>query len=172
MIPETDLFASAFFLADHASVENGKIYVNGGFWNQMQFAAFPAAASFSVVGVINVPWRANMQNHKFRVLFNDADGHQLDGEFNGEFNVSPNALATAGEPFLMPIAAAANGFIIPAAGHYSAILLVDGTEVGRWGFRVTSTAPVEPARGGGSGGSGSGSGGSGSGPGPGDIPRF
>ena len=27
MIPETDLYATAFFLADHAAVENGKVYV-------------------------------------------------------------------------------------------------------------------------------------------------
>ena len=33
MIPETDLYATAFFLGDHASVENGKVYVNGGFIN-------------------------------------------------------------------------------------------------------------------------------------------
>lgn len=159
MIPETDLFASAFFLADHAAVENGKVYVNGGFWNQMQFPAFPAAASFSVVGVINVPWRPNGQSHRFQVLFTDADGGQLAGEFSGEFNVSPNPAAIAGEPFLMPIAAAANGFIFPEPGHYSAVLLVDGTELARWGFRVN--AALLPDVSAGPGGNG-----------PADLPRF
>jgi hypothetical protein len=137
MIPETDLFATAFFLADHAAVENGKVYVNGGFWNQMQFPAFPAAASFSVVGVLNVPWSAHNQPHQFQVHFTDADGHQLDGEFSGQFEVTPNPAAGVGDPFLMPIAAVASGFVFQSPGHYSAMLIVDGEEISRWGFRVS-----------------------------------
>jgi hypothetical protein len=144
MIPETDLFATAFFLADHASVENGKVYVNGGFWNQMQFATFPAASTFSIVGVINVPWRAQNQLHKFAVTFTDADGHQLDGEFAGEFQITPNPEAGIGEPFLMPIAAIANGFVFQGPGHYSAQLAIDGEELSRWGFKV-NVAGQQPA---------------------------
>jgi hypothetical protein len=166
MIPETDLYAAAFFLADHASVENGKIYMNGGFWNQMQFAAFPASATFSIVGVINVPWRAHNQLHKFEVVFTDADGHPFDGAFSGEFQITPAQGAPVGEPFLMPIAANANGFVFQAPGHYSAQLLVDGDEIGRWGFRVNAT----PGQDGGAPGGGAGAGGAGSG--PADIPRF
>ncbi len=164
MIPETDLYAAAFFLADHAAVENGKIYMNGGFWNQMQFAEFPASATFSIVGVINVPWRAHNQLHKFEVIFTDADGHKFDGAFSGEFQITPAPGAPVGEPFLMPIAAAANGFVFAEPGHYSAQLLVDGEELARWGFRVNSSAPVSD---GGAAGAGSGAG-----AGPSDIPRF
>lgn len=160
MIPETDLYAAAFFLADHAAVENGKVYLNGGFWNQMQFPSFPAAATFSVVGVINVPWRAHDQHHKFAVTFVDADGHKLDGEFTGEFQITPNPSAGIGEPFLMPIAAAANGFMFQEPGHYSAVLSIDGEELSRWGFRVNSVAPQQTA------------GGAEAGSGPTDIPRF
>jgi hypothetical protein len=161
MIPETDLYAAAFFLADHAAVENGKIYLNGGFWNQMQFPSFPASSTFSVVGVINVPWSAHHQLHKFAVIFTDADGHKFDGEFGGEFQITPNPGIEIGQPFLMPIAAAANGFVFPAPGHYSAQLLVDDEEIARWGFRVSSTEqPVGGADG------------PRPGTGPGDIPRF
>jgi len=161
MIPETDLYATAFFLADHANVENGKVYVNGGFFNQMQFATFPAAANFSVVGVINVPWSAQNQVHKFQVLFTDADGHPLPGEFSGEFQITPNPDAGVGDPFLMPIAAAANAFVLAKPGHYSAMLLIDGEELSRWGFRVNAAvAPDAPA------------GAPGGGSGPADLPRF
>jgi hypothetical protein len=159
MIPETDLYATAFFLADHAAIENGKVYVNGGFWNQMQFANFPAASNFTVVAVINVPWRANNQVHKFQVLFTDADGHPLDGEFSGEFQVTPDPAAGVGDPFLMPLAAAANNFVFQAPGHYSAKLMIDGEELSRWGFRVNQL--VVP-----------GSVGPGGGAGPADIPNF
>ncbi|HEU0206975.1 MAG TPA: hypothetical protein VFQ74_09845 [Pseudolysinimonas sp.] len=157
MIPETDLFATAFFLADHAAVENGKVYVNGGFFNQMQFASFPVAATFSVVGILNIPWSAQNQPHKFAVHFTDADGHQLDGEFSGEFQVTPNPEAGIGDPFLMPIAANANGFVFQGPGHFSAVLLVDGEELSRWSFKVNAVVvPPGPGRGAG----------------PADIPRF
>ncbi|MEP6842041.1 MAG: hypothetical protein ABJA11_00885 [Pseudolysinimonas sp.] len=157
MIPETDLYATAFFLADHAAVENGKVYVNGGFWNQMQFATFPAASTFSIVGVINVPWTAQGQQHHFAVTFTDADGHQLDGEFSGQFEVN-NPNAPIGEPFIMPIAASANGFVFQGPGHYSAVLKIDDEEVSRWGFKVNVAVQQDPSGPGGSG--------------PADIPRF
>jgi hypothetical protein len=136
MIPETDLFATAFFLADHATVENGKVYVNGGFWNQVRFPEFPAAATFSIVGVINVPWQAQNEIHRFTVAFADADGNRVNGEFGGEFSIAPSPDAVVGEPFLMPIAATANGFAFPAPMRYSAMLFVDGEEAARWGFSV------------------------------------
>jgi hypothetical protein len=166
MIPETDLYATAFFLADHASVENGKVYVNGGFWNQMRFAAFPAASTFSIVGVINVPWSAQRQPHRFTVTFTDADAHPIDGEFSGQFEIN-NPDAGIGEPFLMPIAATANGFLFQGPGHYSAVLTIDDEEVSRWGFTVhaieAQTPPSEP---------GDGPAPTPSGSGPADIPRF
>lgn len=170
MIPETDLFATAFFLADHAAVENGKVYVNGGFWNQMQFASFPAASSFSIVGVINVPWSAQNQPHRFTVSFTDADGHPIPGEFAGEFHITPNPEAAIGEPFLMPIAATANGFTFQGPGHYSAKLEIDGEELSRWGFKV-NLAGQQGGPGAG-GGAGAAPGGAPSGSGPADIPRF
>ncbi len=160
MIPETDLFATAFFLADHAVVENGKVYVNGGFWNNMQFAAFPVASTFSVVGVINVPWSEQNKQHRFQVVFTDLDGHQLAGEFGGEFTITPDPDADVGDPFLMPIAATANGFVFPGPGHYSAVLKIDGEELSRWGFRVSAAVPLGGAPGA-PGGSG-----------PADIPRL
>ena len=162
MIPETDLYATAFFLADHAAVENGKVYVNGGFFNQMQFATFPAAATFSVVGILNIPWSAQNQPHRFAVHFTDADGHQLDGEFSGEFQVTPNLENGIGDPFLMPIAANANGFVFQGPGHFSAVLLVDGDELSRWSFKVNAATPPQVPGGGVAPG----------GAGPADIPRF
>jgi hypothetical protein len=166
MIPETDLFATAFFLADHAAVENGKVYVNGGFWNQMRFAAFPAASTFSIVGVINVPWSAQRTQHRFTVTFTDADGHAIDGEFSGQFEVN-NPEAAIGEPFLMPIAATANGFIFQKPGHYSSVLKINDEEVSRWSFTVHAidgqTPPSEP---------GAGAQGTPGGSGPADIPNF
>ncbi|HXR45560.1 MAG TPA: hypothetical protein VN759_12160 [Pseudolysinimonas sp.] len=138
MIPETDLFATAFFLADHAVVENGKVYVNGGFWNQMHFTQFPATTSFSIVGVVNVPWLVQEQPHTFRVAFTDSDGHPVSNDFGGEFTINRPVDAEIGQPFLMPIAATANGFTFPAPGAYSAGFFVDDEELARWVFRVNA----------------------------------
>ena len=42
----TDIYAEAFFTADHGAVENGKLYVNGGFWNRLGFPSYPAVTPF------------------------------------------------------------------------------------------------------------------------------
>ncbi len=65
-----------------------------------------------------------------------------------------------GDPFLMPIAANANGFIFQGPGHYSAVLLIDDEEKSRWSFRVNALTPPQSP--------GVAPGGSG----PSDIPRF
>ena len=36
----------AFFVADHADVVGGKVYVNGGFWSRLQFPSYPAVTSY------------------------------------------------------------------------------------------------------------------------------
>jgi len=110
------------------------------------------------------------------VHFTDADGHKLDGEFNGEFQVTPNVEAGIGDPFLMPIAANANGFVFQGPGHYSAVLMIDGDELSRWSFKVNAIAQQQAAPsnlpdGPGSEGPPIGPGGAG-GNGPADIPRF
>ncbi len=50
-----DFEALALFTADHATVENGKVYVNGGFWDTIFQPSFPALVSVALVAVIKVP---------------------------------------------------------------------------------------------------------------------
>ena len=50
-----DFKALALFTADHAAVENGKVYVNGGFWDVLNQPSYPAQVSISLVAVISVP---------------------------------------------------------------------------------------------------------------------
>lgn len=149
MTIETDIFAPAFFMADHATVESGKVYTNGAFWNRLNFPGFPAVTHFAVVAVLNIPWRAYHQNHKFLVWFEDADAKRLPGEIGGEFTVGAAPDMKVGDATTMPIAAMVNNFAIAQAGDYAAVLSVDGLEIARWPFRANqqfmSMQPISPA---------------------------
>jgi len=143
-VPEAELYAPAFYLADHAAVESGKVYSSGAFWNRLSFPAFPAVLSFSVVAVIHVPWHAYHQQHSFEVWFDDADGRRLPAGFGGEFQVGAGPEMKRGEPTIMPLAAQVGNFVFDQPGEYSAVLSVDGTELSRWAFRVTQALPPAP----------------------------
>lgn len=132
----TDFQAAAFFLADHAAVENGKVYVNGGFWDRLQFPAFPAAVNFSVVAVVVVPWHAHNEKHTFSVTFEDADKNALAGQFDGEFQIGTEPSHRQGDASIVPLAMSVTGFAINQPDDYAAVLSIDGHEVGRWPMRV------------------------------------
>lgn len=140
----TDLRPSAFFLADHAVVESGKLYVNGGFFDRLHFPSFPAVTTFSVVAVLFVPWRAHHQLHKFSIFFADADGQRLQGEFQGDFQLGSPPDMRAGDSSVLPLAATVGGFLVPRAGEYSAIMEVDGTEVAKWAFKAIQVFRAAP----------------------------
>ena len=134
-----DLYAEAFFTADHAAVENGKLYVNGGAWNRIGYPSFPAVLTFAVAAILHVPWRAHGQNHGFVIWFEDADGQSVGGRMDGRFQVAIPPEALPGDYTIAPVAVNINGFVLPQPGDYSAVLSLDGTEAARWRFRVTQT---------------------------------
>jgi hypothetical protein len=138
--PDADLHASAFFLADHAVVENGKLYANGAFWNRLNFPTFPAISTFSVVAVLHIPWRDYHRTHQFSVRFEDADAQQMPARFDGEFQIGSAPDMKVGDPTIMPIAATVGSFVFPTAGDYAAVLRVDGAEIARWQFRTVQAS--------------------------------
>jgi hypothetical protein len=133
---DTDIHSVAFFTADHAAVENGKTYVNGGFWDSMALPSFPTAVSLSVVAVLRVPWHAYHHRHSFTVTVEDADGKKLPVEFKGDFQVGTAPDMKVGQPTILPIAAVANGMPIERPGDISFVLSVDGGEIDRWTVHV------------------------------------
>lgn len=140
------MHAAAFFLADHGSVESGKVYTNGAFWNRLQFPTFPTMVSFSVVAVIVVPWRAHHQLHRFTVAFEDADGKAVGGQFEGEFQMGTMFDQRVGENSIVPLAMPVSNIVLERAGDYAAVLTVDGAEVARWPFRAVQFAAGVPDR--------------------------
>jgi hypothetical protein len=143
-MPE-EIQSCAFFLADHAVVENGKLYVNGGFWNLVNSATFPVARSFAVAAVLHIPWRRHHQGHAFAVTFQDADGGELPARFDGQFRVGTTPSMRVGDFTIMPIAAFVTNFVLDRPGDYAALLEVDGDELARWRFRAVEAA--DPAAG-------------------------
>jgi hypothetical protein len=137
--PETDFHVVGFFVADHAAVESGKVYVNGGFWDRLNLPSYPAVTSFSVVVVLQVPWRAHNQTHKFGVRFEGSDAKLMPSRFEGEFQVGPPADQRAGDSSLLPVALPINSFLLERPGDYAAALELDGTEIARWRFRAVQT---------------------------------
>ena len=143
-MPE-EIQACAFFLSDHAVVENGKLYVNGGFWNQVYSAAYPVARAFGVAAVLLIPWRQHHQGHAFAVTFEDADGRPLSARFDGQFRVGTSPSMRVGDFTVMPLAAFVTNFVLDRPGDYSAVLTVDERELARWRFRAVEA--VDPLTG-------------------------
>lgn len=142
---DSGITSHAFFLADYASVESGKAYVSGGFWNRMSMPEFPASSFFSVVAVIDVPWSAYDTVHGFSISVEDEDANELPARFDGEFQVITAPSMSIGEPTIMPIAAVINGLVFEAPGEFSFILRIDETEADRCPLRVVLVEePAEP----------------------------
>ncbi|MGO9078768.1 MAG: DUF6941 family protein [Streptosporangiaceae bacterium] len=140
-----DLHAEAFFTADHAVVESGKLYVNGGFWSRLNFPSFPMVHNFAVCVVLHVPWRAHHQRHTFAISFEDADGQTSPNRLEGQFQTGTAPDMRTGDYSLVPIAVMVNGFVLQRSGDYSAVLEIDGTEVSRWRFRAVQVVPTASA---------------------------
>ena len=139
-----EIQASAFFLADHAVVENGKLYVNGGFWNQVYSPAYPVVRAFGVAAVLHLPWHQHHKDHVFAVTFEDADGRALPARFDGQFRVGTAPNMRLGDFTIMPVAAYATNFVLERPGDYLALLQVDDVELARWRFRAVETKEPAP----------------------------
>ena len=135
----TDLHALAFFTADHAVVESGKLYINGGAWNRLSYPSYPAVQALAVAAILHIPWRAHGQSHAFLIEFEDADGHQIAGRLEGQFQASLPPDARSGDYSVVPVAVMVNGLVFQQPGDYAAVLAVDGTEIGRWRFQAVQT---------------------------------
>jgi hypothetical protein len=125
----------AFFAADHAVVENGKAYINGGFWDNILQPSYPAQISVSLVAVVRVPAEAYLANHRLAVEMEDANRKKLPNlKIEGEFRVGTPPHLEPGEPTPLPVAFPLDRLTIERAGNYWFVLSVDGDEIDR--FRV------------------------------------
>lgn len=137
----TDFRAIAFFAADHADTVNGKVYVNGGFWNVLRFPTYPAIVpSMALVAVLEVPFRAYQQDHRFEIGMRDSDGNELPLSVSGEFRVGASPEMRYGDPTLMPLSVSINGLQIDSPGDYVFSLSIDGSEIEKFSIRSVQVA--------------------------------
>jgi hypothetical protein len=134
--------ALALFTADHAAVENGKVYVNGGFWDVLNEPSYPAQVSFSLVAVISVPSRAYLEDHRVTVEMVDADEERLPLKIEGNVRVGAAPHLNPGEPSTLPLAFPLNGVLLERAGDYWFVLSVDGDELARYHIRAIQMVSV------------------------------
>ncbi len=134
--------ALALFAADHAAVEGGKVYVNGGFWDLLQFPSYPTQVAFSLVAVVQVPARAYLEDHRIAIEMVDADEGRLPLRIDGELRVGASPHMNPGDPTLVPMAFALNGLTLERAGDYWFVLSVDGKELKRYRIRALQSVPV------------------------------
>lgn len=136
-----DFTVKAFFTADHATVENGKLYVNGAGWNRLRFSSFPQVIPcLSLVAILEVPFRHYNAPHTFRFGLEDPDKAPLPLAIAGNFRVGASPDLEYGDPTMMPIAVPVYGLAIPRAGTFSFVFSVDDEALGRYQVKATQLA--------------------------------
>lgn len=148
------------FLADSVVAAEGKLYVQGAGWNIVYARAVPTRHDRIGIGLlIHVPYTATNQAHKFEIRLEDADANTLpigeappdaqveDGkirQFGGDFNVGRPPDLKPGDEQIVPIALNINGLPFEAAGSYSFVIEIDGSEVKRLTFRLVQVPQAGP----------------------------
>jgi hypothetical protein len=128
-----EISSKAFFTADHADAVNGKVYVNGGFWNRWRSASYPQVfPPLAVVAVLDVPFAQYHRDHKIIISLVDADEKEQPLRAEGIIRVGADPSMDYGESSLVPFAANFANVLIPSAGTYSFVLSVDGAELDRF----------------------------------------
>ncbi len=146
----------AFFTADHAVVENGKVYVNGGFFDRVYYPVFPASLSIAVVCLIEVSAQQFQRDHQFVLELQEAANSKPVVSIQGNLRVAPTPDAEPGEPSQVPLAVPLTGLSLPRAGDYWFVLSINDGEIARHRVRaaqvgmMTQVLPQTPP--GGSGG--------------------
>jgi len=127
----------AFFTADHAVEANGKVYINGAFFERVYDTSFPAQLSIAVVVLVKVSPREFLRDHTFTVEIEDAAGNKLpDFKIEAGFRVAPPPDARPEDPAQMPIAIPLSGVSLPQAGDYWFVLSINGNEAARYQVRA------------------------------------
>jgi hypothetical protein len=152
LVPEspekiTAFRAVGFFPADFAAIESGKVYVGGGFWELLNFPAFPAVVpSIALVAVILVPFHAYQKDHTITMGLVDDEDQPLGFSVEGVFRSAPRIEAAYGDAGTAPVAVPVQGLTFERPGRYSFTLRVDNTEIARYRFRVAQVARVAMAQ--------------------------
>ena len=150
----TDFQVTAFFPADHAAVAEGKLYVNGGVWDRLNFPVYPQLVpQVSLVAVVRVPYRAYHQDHKFEMRLENAENEPLSFRVEGGFRFGTEPHMRVGDPSHLTVAVPVAGVVLESPGDYSFVFSIDGTDLVRYPLRAVQvveapqlrTPPMDPS---------------------------
>jgi hypothetical protein len=138
---EDEIHCIGFFVADHAVVSEGKLYVNGGYFSQLSFPVYPAIVpAMCLAAVVRVPFRHYHVDHSLTIRLEDADGSAVGLEARGQFRVGGGPAIEYGDPGNMPVAIPVNGLQLPRPGTYVFTLAVDDRIIDRYTIRAVQVA--------------------------------
>lgn len=138
-----DFEALAFFTADHAAVESNKLYVNGGFWNNLFFESFPARLIGSLVAVIKVPATAYLEDHRITIELVAPGEESLPFRIDGDIRVGAPPHLNRGDPSVISMAFPLDGLILERAGEYCFTLSIGGNVLKRYRIRAIQSPSIQ-----------------------------
>jgi len=143
---EEGMRLSTFLVADHAEAVGGKLYVTGGCWNSLTVAQLPAVHShLTIAAALHVPWRATNQPHSLHLDLVDEDGaSRLPAPIEAALEAGRPPGMRSGDEAIIVMALNIDALKIEHAGLHSFVLSIDGTELGRIGFKVLVAGPSRP----------------------------
>jgi len=120
-------------LSDHAVIENGKVYIHGGGWNETFLRDIPSPLIVGVAVSFVVAWNECNIDHTAIIECVDMDGHVLwSGTYN--FRMGRSHLLDFGDDQRMQ-AAWQMALLVPFAGNYAVHIRL-GDESWRSTFKV------------------------------------
>ncbi|MGH7776309.1 MAG: DUF6941 family protein [Candidatus Dormibacterales bacterium] len=130
---------TAMFVADHAEAVGGKLYVTGGCWDRLTAPQLPAVhPHLSLAITLSLPAPRQTERRRLEVRLLDPQGHDcLGGAVRSEFEVASPVDGADAVPVLLVLNF--NALQLAHAGRYDFTVHMDGDEIGRTGFLVSST---------------------------------
>lgn len=129
---------STFLVADHAEAVGGKLYLTGGCWNSITVPQLPAThPHLTVAATLHVPWQQTNQQHSLHVDLIDEDGQsRLPEPLDAQLEAGRPPGMRSGDEAIIVMAFNFDGLKLEHPGIHAFVLSVDGTELGRIGFKV------------------------------------
>ncbi len=114
-------------LADRAEAVNGKLYLMGGAWDQVNVIDFQQPVSISLAASVLVPWTETNEPRQFTMAVETADGQRVETVIEGMLTVGRPPTALPGQSLRSLIAV--NGqWMLPGPGTYAIVMLLTGAE--------------------------------------------
>ena len=147
------------FLADSVVAVEGKLYVQGGGWDQLQAATLPVRQPrIGIAILLHVPYNDTNVPHQFELRLEDADGNTLPlgdappgiSTTDGKIRAIGGPVVVGRPPFLSPgdqqgvaIAANLDGLVFDKVGAYRFVVAVDGEDIKHLPFRIIINVPAQ-----------------------------